>query len=208
MATSYTVEQGDHLSAIAEKFGFQDFNTIWNFGGNSDLKKKRNPNVLLPGDILQIPDKQPKTKSGSHGKTHKFVLKRKTLSLSIVLEDNSGKPLGSTTCDVVVDGASQNKTSGGDGLIHVDIPRSAKGGTLSFKERHFKFNMGHLDPVEEPSGQVARLANLGYYRLKLDEVDEAEFASALEEFQCDFQLKVNGKCGAKTQAKLKEVHGS
>jgi peptidoglycan hydrolase-like protein with peptidoglycan-binding domain len=41
----------------------------------------------------------------------------------------------------------------------------------------------------------------------LDEEDEARFKSAVEEFQCDHGLAVDGKCGPKTQAKLEEIHG-
>ena len=33
------------------------------------------------------------------------------------------------------------------------------------------------------------------------------FLSAIEEFQCDHGLVVDGKCGPATQAKLKQVHG-
>jgi peptidoglycan hydrolase-like protein with peptidoglycan-binding domain len=33
------------------------------------------------------------------------------------------------------------------------------------------------------------------------------FRSAVEEFQCDHGLTVDGDCGAQTQAKLLSVHG-
>jgi hypothetical protein len=68
--------------------------------------------------------------------------------------------------------------------------------------------IGDLDPVNEETGQMARLANLGYYRASLDKPDQDELLSAIEEFQCDNKLAVDGDCGPKTQAKLKEVHGS
>lgn len=44
---------------------------------------------------------------------------------------------------------------------------------------------------------------------KNDEEEEkkALFLSAVEEFQCDHGLAVDGKCGPATQAKLKQVHG-
>ena len=44
---------------------------------------------------------------------------------------------------------------------------------------------------------------------KKDEEKEAKerFLSAVEEFQCDHGLGVDGKCGPATQAKLKQVHG-
>jgi hypothetical protein len=77
--------------------------------------------------------------------------------------------------------------------------------------------IGYLDPVEEVSGQVARLANLGYYVGALDQPEPDQLRSAIEEFQCDHfpeprrsdgvPVAVNGICDPKTQAKLQEVHG-
>ena len=42
---------------------------------------------------------------------------------------------------------------------------------------------------------------------KKEEENKALFLSAVEEFQCDHGLVVDGKCGPTTQAKLKQVHG-
>jgi peptidoglycan hydrolase-like protein with peptidoglycan-binding domain len=70
--------------------------------------------------------------------------------------------------------------------------------------------IGHLDPVEEVSGQKARLNNLGYFAGPLEgktEENTAMFLSAIEEFQCDHGLLVDGICGPMTQAKLRQVHG-
>jgi peptidoglycan hydrolase-like protein with peptidoglycan-binding domain len=71
--------------------------------------------------------------------------------------------------------------------------------------------IGHLDPVEEQSGQQSRLNNLGYFAGPLaaasNEGNRALFLSAVEEFQCEHGLTVDGKCGPLTQAELKQVHG-
>src|ERR1035438_5291586 len=70
MPTAYTVKQGDHLSRIADQFGFSDYRVIWDYAGNADLKAQRkNPHVLFPGDSVIIPDKeqrpQPRSLSAS-----------------------------------------------------------------------------------------------------------------------------------------------
>ena len=58
MAGNYTVKQGDHLSSIANAFKFSTYQTIWDHPHNAALKAQRvNPNVLYPGDVLYIPDK-------------------------------------------------------------------------------------------------------------------------------------------------------
>jgi len=67
--------------------------------------------------------------------------------------------------------------------------------------------VGHLDPVEETSGQIARLRNLGYYRGPADGSDLKLMRAAIEEFQCEHGLTVDGVCGPQTQSKLREVHG-
>jgi peptidoglycan hydrolase-like protein with peptidoglycan-binding domain len=57
------------------------------------------------------------------------------------------------------------------------------------------------------AGQQARLSNLGYFTGDIDGTDGPEFQMAVEEFQCEQKLTVDGICGPKTQAKLKEVYG-
>ena len=57
MGDYYTVQQGDCLSSIAQNFGFPDYATIYRDPENAAFRKKRpNPNVICPGDILYIPD--------------------------------------------------------------------------------------------------------------------------------------------------------
>ncbi|MGB9698788.1 MAG: LysM peptidoglycan-binding domain-containing protein [Thermodesulfobacteriota bacterium] len=52
----YTVKQGDCLSSIGEKYGIF-WEKIWNQPKNDKLKEKRkNPNILYPGDVIFIPD--------------------------------------------------------------------------------------------------------------------------------------------------------
>ncbi|MCH9687133.1 MAG: peptidoglycan-binding protein [Deltaproteobacteria bacterium] len=72
--------------------------------------------------------------------------------------------------------------------------------------RPLPVQLGELPPVEEPTGQRTRLDNLGY--VPVDNPDEPEPTRwAIEEFQCEHGLSVDGDCGPKTQAKLVEVHG-
>src|SRR4030095_14342956 len=59
VAEYYTVKQGDHVAGIAFRFGLSDFRTIWDHPNNTELKNKRqNPNVLFPGDVLYVPDRE------------------------------------------------------------------------------------------------------------------------------------------------------
>jgi LysM domain len=93
--TSHTVEQGEHLSTIADRYGFVDYHIIWDYPANANLKKRRqNPNVLYPGDQLVIPDKQERKQSISTGKVHKFQFPTSKLRLIMIVRDVNGKPCG------------------------------------------------------------------------------------------------------------------
>jgi hypothetical protein len=215
MSTDHVVQQGEHLSQIAKQYGFRDFNTVWNHPDNADLKKLRqSPNVLFPGDTVKIPDKTQKKESRPTGQKHSFKLAGGRLLLRLALRDFGNQPLVNTACQVKVDGASTELTTDANGRVEVPILATSKEATLVFKDPLVPFDLsvpikiGHLDPVEEVSGQKARLSNLGYITRPLEEVDDAIFARTVQEFQCDLGLPVNGVCDTATQNKLKELHGS
>jgi hypothetical protein len=118
-----------------------------------------------------------------------------------------------------IDARQFQLTSDANGLLEQKIPRSATKALLLVRDTvrikgetvplnfQVPVQIGDLDPVGEPSGQRIRLANLGYYRLDGDEIDAVEFRSAVEEFQCENGLTVDGLCGPMTKSKLKQVHG-
>jgi hypothetical protein len=215
MAVYYTVVQGDHLSKIAKDNGFTDYTIVWDHPNNSDLKKQRqNPNVLLPGDQVFIPDMEEKHESGATDKHHTFTVDKKTLKLRLILEDIYEKPIAGAQCALLVDGQTYQLTTDGHGKLEQEIPLDAKEAYLTIRGDQTPFandtipiKIGHLDPLDELSGQVARLNNLGYFAGDLDGTDTDAFESAVEEFQCDNKLTVDGICGPNTQAKLKQVHG-
>lgn len=220
MADYYTVEQGDHLSKIAKDNGFTDYTIIWDHANNADLKNQRkNPNILLPGDQVFIPDMEEKHESGATDKRHTFTVDKKPLKLRLVLEDIYEKPIAGAACALLVGDQTFQLTTDGKGKLEQEIPLDATEAFLviradqtPFKDETFPVKIGHLDPVDEISGQVARLNNLGYFAGRLDDPpaapqSDAAFLSAVEEFQCDHGLTVDGDCGPKTQAKLKQVHG-
>jgi len=167
---------------------------------------------LFAGDRLFIPDKQTKTESVATEQRHRFQVKGGSLLLRIVLKDIDDEPIAQAACALEVDGAEHFLTTDANGLIEQAIPGTAERGTLTIDDPDVLLDIeglriGHLDPVDTPSGQQARLNNLGYYIDTADRPEEEELRSAVEEFQCDHGLTVDGDCGPNTQAKLTEVHG-
>jgi hypothetical protein len=214
VSTDHVVRQGEHLSQIAERYGF-DYKAVWNHPANAALKKRReNPNVLLPGDVVHIPDKRQKEERRPTGQTHRFKKPGGGVTLRLALKDFGNEPLANTKCQLIVDGVSTAHQTDGGGRLELRIPSSVTSATLTFSDPLVPFDqsvpihIGHLDPVTELSGQRARLSNLGYVTRPLEEVDDVYFRHVVQEFQCDLGLPVSGTCDAATQTKLKALHGS
>src|SRR5262245_42749248 len=71
----YEVEQGDCIASIAARFGYL-WQTIWNAPANAEIKRiRKDPNVLLPGDRVVLPDKLLRHEACDTEKRHRFVRK-------------------------------------------------------------------------------------------------------------------------------------
>lgn len=85
MAEDYIVGEGESANSIAVEHGF-DWHTLWNLPENASLKQKRkDPDTLLAGDILHIPNLTQKQLSKSSEAHHKFKVKGKPASFKLVL---------------------------------------------------------------------------------------------------------------------------
>ncbi len=85
MSEDYEVQEGDCISSIAHEHGFL-WETLWNHSANSGLNQQRkDPNILMEGDIVHIPDKTKKQESGATEAKHKFKLKGVPAKLKLKL---------------------------------------------------------------------------------------------------------------------------
>jgi N-acetylmuramoyl-L-alanine amidase len=216
MAGMHTVKQGEYMAFIAAQYGFTNWQTIWDLPQNADLKSQRqNPNVLFPGDQVYVPDPAVKNVAKPTDNTHSFKLKNSTFKLRLVLEDMYEKPIANAKCILSLGATTLNVTTDGNGQIEQDIPPTVQNGVLIIQDAsQTPFNniqipilVGSLDPIDELTGQQGRLKNLGYFFGDIGSAEDDDFKSAVEEFQCDNYLMVDGICGPDTQAKLKQVYG-
>jgi hypothetical protein len=202
------IKQGEHVVGVSHEGGFRDWKTVWNDGQNAKLRSIRdNPNVLFPGDELFLPDFLDRDEPSGTGLVHFFEAPALHLRLKVVLRDVNGDPIPNTDCLLVVEGTEKKLVTNGDGRIDEEIPADAKTGEIRIRGQVYHLDIGHLDPVDKKTGQRDRLANLGYYFGNGEEIDEEEFRSAVEEFQCDNGLDIDGVCGGNTQKILKKLHG-
>lgn len=210
----HKVKQGEHVTRIICAKGFADSAAVWGLSENKSLRNlRKNFNILMPDDELFVPEREDRVEHKPVDSKYKYVRQTTPLKLRLVVQDAQGVAAAGAPCVISVEGATKKVTAEGDGLAKLDLRPPDENARLKVVTTDGKVELnvpvliGHLDPVTEVSGQQARLNNLGYRAGDVGKPDTGEFRSAVEEFQCDNGLNVDGKCGPKTQDKLVKVHG-
>ena len=214
----HEVKQGDCISKIASEQGLT-WKQIWNDSKNSALKKlRKDPNVLMPGDLVHIPDKKEKKKDKATGQKHDFKRKKENsrMQLRLLVE---GEPLRNLNCTLEIPNESPRVGRvNGSGDVEIEgkknftIPSKATLATLLVGDppevTTFKLRIGHLNPHDENTGVQQRLRNLGYDCGAADGNVGPKTEFAVKRFQRDNDLKDTGKISKRLMKKLKEQHGS
>ena len=207
MAISYQVKQGDCIFSIAVEQGFFA-DTIWNHPNNAELKKEReDPNVLMPGDVVFVPDKRLKEVSESTNQVHKFKCKNtpKTLSIQLKYIDT---PLKNLDYTINIDGREKKGKTDGDGWLKEAIPPNAKIAKLTLPDgTEYQLKLGNLDPVDEITGLQGRLNSLGLYEGSINGQMDDKTKLALAVFQLLNELEVTGVADETTKDLLTQMSG-
>jgi hypothetical protein len=212
MAEDYQVQRADCINSIAFEGGFF-WETLWHHASNASLKSKRkDPNVLMEGDLVHIPEITVKEELGATEQKHRFKRKGVPAKVEFVIRRNK-KPVANAPYKAVIDDQviATGKTDS-VGKIKLKIPPNARSGTLVVGEGEaavdYPIDLGGLDPVDEVSGLQDRLNNLGYFT---DRDERGTFGpmttQALKKFQLDQKLDATGTVNEHTQQKLKDAHG-
>lgn len=216
MGASHVVRKHECLSSIARGHGFSDWRTIWDHPANAELRRRRrNPNVLLPGDEVYVPDPAPKSVACATGATHRFRLRRPTTRLRLALEDVDGHAFAEVAYRLAIDGgeAEEGETDAAGRIDH-PVPCDAVRGTLvlwlgavgdATRSRVVELHLGGLDPSDSVTGAQARLNNLGFRAGREDGVIGPRTRAALGRFQARRGLPVTRKLDDATCAALAEV---
>jgi hypothetical protein len=218
MGITHAVVAGECLSSIAAAHGFADYRTVYDDAGNVDLRRLRpNPNIIYPGDVVHIPDKEPKAIPCSTGATHRFRLKTRRDLLKIVVQDSLGEALANKPYVLIIDAERIRGRTSAIGLVSTHVPLHSASAILQVwmndedagnpdLGRDFVLSIGGLDPVLETTGVQARLNNLGYPCGPVDGVHGDATAAAVREFQVDNGLPATGELDGATRSKLEELH--
>ena len=206
MPEHYTAKQGDCIHSIAFEKGFFP-DTLWNHADNKSLKDlRKDPHVLLPGDVVSIPDKRLKEVSKPAESRHRFRRKGVPKQMRVQLLEGTD-PIEDTTYRVTVAGHEFDASSDGNGWLKIPIPPNASSVKIKSPDgREFELTLGNLDPVDQISGVQGRLHSLGYYEGPMDGQMSPATKDALKAFKAARGIAVSSAIDDQTKdALVKEV---
>lgn len=219
MATRHTVQQGECLSSIAEKYGFF-IETLWNHPENAGLRELRDsPFVLHAGDGIFIPDLRQNDIECGTDRRHVFRRRGVPEHLRLTYFDD-GNPRAGLPYRLVIDDNERTGRTNQQGQLDEWIPNQARRGFILLPKpgtpKHrwddestwvrMKLALGELDPADTERGARMRLCHLR--RIASTDVSANRYKLALCAFQSENGLEVTGELDPATAAKLVERHGS
>jgi N-acetylmuramoyl-L-alanine amidase len=201
------------MLGIAAEFLFDDWKAVWNLPENKGLRDKRpDPSVLLPGDVVFLPDPKPLVFTLPTGQHHRLVVKRPKVQIRPQVLHMDATPVAAAKYTVTPSTKPSEGQTDGDGWIEQRIPSGSLKLVLTVQLSDdpegptfdWRLAIGGLDPVDTPSGLRQRLSNLGYW--PVGETRNEALPYCLRAFQEDHDLDITGEADQATSDKLKEVH--
>ncbi len=127
----HVVLPGECLSSIARRYGFSDWRTLWDFEENAELRRRRpNPNVILPGDRVAIPEREARREAAPTEQRHSFRRRSHSTLLRLLLQDEERRPWSGRRYELTVEGQTFEGATASDGRIEHEIPPDAVDGEL------------------------------------------------------------------------------
>src|SRR5262245_58332045 len=122
---NHTVRQGECISSIAFESGLLP-ETLWNHPENAALQEQRvNPDALLPGDNLFVPDITERVENCNTDQIHTFVARGFPARFRLLLVRDD-EPRANEAFTLDLDGRQIEGTTDGDGWLQMSIPPNAR----------------------------------------------------------------------------------
>ena len=211
MAHEHTVIPGDSMASLAKRYGFI-WEQLWDHPNNKELADLRqNPNTLMSGDVVFIPDIEPKSVDVTMEQRFRYRRKGIPSKLTLQLKEN-GEPRADIPYTIELDDSTiLDGRTDADGFVKASVQPERKWGIVRVDGRwgpeEYTVRLGHLDPIDEISGVQQRLSNLGADCPTTGEMDDKTKA-ALTNFQARHKLDKTGEIDDATRQKLLEECGS
>jgi N-acetylmuramoyl-L-alanine amidase len=209
-AGKHEVRQGECISSIAKDTG-HFWETIWNDPANADLRSARkDPNVLLPGDRVHVPERREKSSPGQTEMRHRFRRKGQPEVLRVrLLRD--GQPRQNEPYVLTIDGKELRGFLDADGNLQCAIEPNARQGVLLVGAEpdvdRYDLALGAMDPINQLVGVQKRLSNLGFHCGPADGVYGPLTEAALRRYQRSGGLPVSGQPDDATRQRLQKDYG-
>lgn len=131
MTRSHTIAEGDCCSSLAAAAGLLDHHAVYDHGDNADLKSRRpNPNMLMVGDVVAVPEVETKTVDAATTRRHRYVVEVRGVKLRLKVLDREGRPLSGKPWRLTWGGGQRDGTLGGDGKIEAELPATVTAARL------------------------------------------------------------------------------
>lgn len=200
------VDTGDTVARLAAAHGFSDPRVVWHAPENAELRTRRQADILAPGDELYIPPRELREVSIATGRRHTLKITRCVIRLRLAVLDVMGAPRAGAAATLEVDGQREDLTADADGMVQMMIAANAREAVLTVDGQEYALEIGKLAPIETDEGLTGRLRNLGYLVDGMgDDAEALHFA--VELFQVDHGLAVDGADPSSIRETLVEVHG-
>lgn len=204
----HVIRDGQGISWLALQYGFAPA-TIWNASENASLRELRSDgDLLLPGDIVHIPEPRPKAVPCAVNRVHRFRRVGVPALVEIQLYRDQA-PRSDEPFELWVDGVllSRGRTDE-DGVVKEWVPPSAQRGLLVVgdERQEMPLAFGRLRPETELIGIQQRLQQLGFYRGPIDGAPSRLLTSAIRSFQRRFQFRPTGTLDEATRERIVEAH--
>lgn len=208
--TTRKIRQGETTEALASASGLF-WGTVWDHSKNEALRERRRaPNVLLPGDEVFLPERVERMEACSTGRVHRFRRRGIPSELRLQCLDEEQKPRANVPYRLVGQGVDHEGQLDSEGWLRAPIPPELGRLTLFLGEDgevdEIDLLVGHLDPLDEPTGIHDRLRNLGYYDGPSSTEITADLRAAIRWFQKDAGLPLSGDVDEALRDALRERH--
>lgn len=207
---NHPVRQGEDVESIAFEKQLP-WREIWDDPKNAEVKRVRKDwNILLPGDRLEVREKREKEEPGATEQLHPFRLEGRPQEINIIVKEGD-IPRADEPYVLTIDRRNYEGKTDSKGRVHETImPNASIGHLLIGEEMHyasFPLDLGYLDPITEISGVQGRLLNLGFYDREPDGVMSKGLTAAIRAYQEWLGEEPTGKLDQATRDALLRDHG-
>lgn len=141
----HIVQTGESLTRIAHQHGIRDWRAVWQSADNAQLRKKRkNPNILWPGDELTLPGIAVHEIVRPTDATHRLVIHELLVEFRVILQDHNQIPFANESYELrsssLPDREPRNGQTDGQGKLVERLPSRVTSVEVALPSRKLRWS--------------------------------------------------------------------